>query len=72
VVRAYLPGIYQVVDVEDMNYLIDRSVHFVNSNLGALVYPVWLEDFNVTITDDTHSLNMQKLKGSPRSGEDQL
>lgn len=63
-----------MVDAEDMNRLNDRSVHFANSNLGALFYPIWPEDVNVTvrmkITDDTHSLNMQKLEESLRSGED--
>jgi hypothetical protein len=63
------------VDAEDMNLLIDRLVHFASSsNLRALFYPVWPEDFNVTvrmkITGDTHRLNMQKLKDSLRNNED--
>jgi hypothetical protein len=48
--RRYFTGVYQLIDAEDMRMFIDRSSNFGRtSNLRTLFYPVWPDDFNITM-----------------------
>lgn len=73
--EQYFPGIYHLIDAEDMNMFIERSTHFArSSNMRALFYPVWPGDFSVSprhkITGDLHRLNLQTLKNAAKNKTD--
>lgn len=73
--RRYFAGVYQLIDAEDMRMFIDRSSHFGRtSNLRALFYPVWPDDFNISmrvrVTGDLHRLNVASLKDAHKQGRD--
>lgn len=73
--RRYFAGVYQLIDAEDMRMFIDGSSHFGRtSNLRALFYPVWPDDFNISIrvrvTGDLHRLNVASLKDAHKQGRD--
>lgn len=58
------PGIYQLIDVEDMNRFIERLTHFARSSNMRALLPVWLGDFSVSprnwITGDLHQLYQRR------------
>ncbi|KAF3402855.1 hypothetical protein DPV78_004017 [Talaromyces pinophilus] len=62
--------VYQIIDAEDMAYLIVKSKIFTTLTLRPLFFPVWPDDFAFTtrgkVSGELYRLNVARLKEANR------
>jgi hypothetical protein len=71
--HEHFEGLEELVDAEDMQYLIQKSSDFSQFNMLALFFPIWDKDFKVSrrgrIEGNMHRLSKGALQAAIERGE---